>query len=49
MSRGTEGTLHAQLQLPLKAETKELVLCTPALSDGKVFVRTDSALWRVGG
>lgn len=44
-----EGTLHAQLQLPLQAETKELVLCTPALSDGKVFVRTDSALWRVGG
>lgn len=43
-----EGTLAGQLQLPLKAETKELILCTPALSGGHIFVRTDSTLWRLG-
>ena len=44
-----EGAVVGSLQLPLKEDTKELVLCTPALSGGAVFVRTDSTLWRVGG
>ena len=33
----------------LKEDTKEMVLCTPALSGNAIFLRTDSALWRVGG
>jgi outer membrane protein assembly factor BamB len=37
-----------QLQLPLKPESKEMVLCTPAISGNHVFIRTDSALWRLG-
>jgi outer membrane protein assembly factor BamB len=45
----TEGTVAGQLQLPLKEETKELILCTPALAGNKVFLRTDSTLWRIGG
>jgi outer membrane protein assembly factor BamB len=45
---GAEGVLAGQLQLPLKQETKELVLCTPALSGSHVFVRSDSTLWRLG-
>lgn len=45
---GKEGVIVGQLQLPLKDETKELVLCTPALSKDKVYIRTDSALWRIG-
>jgi len=44
----TEGFILGKLQLPLKEGTKELVLCTPALSGGHVFVRTDSTLWRLG-
>ena len=44
----TEGTLAGDLQLPLKEEAKELILCTPALSGTHVFVRSDSALWRLG-
>jgi outer membrane protein assembly factor BamB len=44
-----EGAIVGSLQLPLKEDTKELVLCTPALSKGAIFLRTDSALWRVGG
>jgi outer membrane protein assembly factor BamB len=43
-----EGAVIATLQLPLNAETKELVLSTPALSGKHVFVRTDSTLWRIG-
>ncbi len=43
-----EGAVAGQLQLPLKAESKELILCTPALSGKSVFVRTDSTLWRLG-
>ena len=43
-----EGAITGTLQLPLKAETKEMVLSTPALSGGSVFIRTDSALWRLG-
>jgi outer membrane protein assembly factor BamB len=46
---GAEGKVVGQLQLPLKEDTKELVLCTPALSKGHVFVRSDSTLWRIGG
>ena len=44
----TEGTLAGDFQLPLKEEAKELILCTPALSGGHIFVRSDSALWRLG-
>jgi len=44
-----EGAVISTLQLPVKPETKELVLCTPALSGEKVFVRSDSALWKIGG
>ena len=43
-----EGALIGQLQLPLNEETKELILCTPALSGSNVFVRADSTLWRLG-
>lgn len=43
-----EGEIAGQLQLPLNEGTKELVLCTPALSGPHVFVRTDSTLWRLG-
>lgn len=43
-----EGAKLGELQLPLKADTKELVLSTPALCGKHIFVRTDSALWRVG-
>lgn len=46
---GEEGIAGATLQLPLKAETKEMVLGTPSLSGDHVFIRTDSALWRIGG
>jgi outer membrane protein assembly factor BamB len=44
-----EGAIVGSLQLPLKENTKEMVLCTPALSGNAIFLRTDSALWRVGG
>ena len=47
-TEAAEGAIVGKLQLPLKEETKELVLCTPALSGDKVFVRTDSTLWRIG-
>ena len=40
-----EGALLGQLQLPLNGQTNELTLCTPALSGGQLFVRTDSTLW----
>jgi outer membrane protein assembly factor BamB len=43
-----EGAVAGSLQLPLKAETKELILCTPALGDAHIFLRTDSTLWRLG-
>jgi outer membrane protein assembly factor BamB len=43
-----EGAVAGQLTLPLNGETKELVLCTPALSGGNIFVRTDSTLWCLG-
>jgi outer membrane protein assembly factor BamB len=45
---GAEGVVAGTLQLPLKEETKELVLCTPALSGGNIFLRTDGTLWRLG-
>jgi outer membrane protein assembly factor BamB len=44
-----EGAVAGSLQLPLKQDTKELVLSTPALSGNAIFVRADSALWRIGG
>jgi outer membrane protein assembly factor BamB len=43
-----EGAVAGQLQLPLKQENKELVLSTPALSGKHIFIRADSALWRLG-
>jgi outer membrane protein assembly factor BamB len=42
------GAIIGTLQLPLKRETKEVVLCTPALEGSHIFVRSDSALWRLG-
>ncbi|MEI9895987.1 MAG: PQQ-binding-like beta-propeller repeat protein [Chthoniobacter sp.] len=43
-----QGALTGSLQLPLNAETKENILCTPAISGNHVYIRTDSALWRLG-
>jgi outer membrane protein assembly factor BamB len=43
-----EGKVIGQLQLPLKSESKEFILCTPAVSGGHVYLRTDSTLWRLG-
>jgi outer membrane protein assembly factor BamB len=43
-----EGAVLGQLQLPLKEGSKEMILSTPALSGKNVFIRTDSALWRLG-
>ncbi|MEO8350565.1 MAG: PQQ-binding-like beta-propeller repeat protein [Chthoniobacteraceae bacterium] len=45
---GEEGKAAATLQLPLKAEAKELILSTPSLSGDHVFIRGDSTLWRLG-
>ncbi|EDY21304.1 Pyrrolo-quinoline quinone [Chthoniobacter flavus Ellin428] len=44
----SEGKLIGQVQLPLNTETKENILCTPAISGNHVYVRTDSTLWRLG-
>lgn len=43
-----EGSVTATLQLPLVKAPEELILSTPALSGGAIFIRADSALWRVG-
>ena len=43
-----DGSLAGQIELPLKTDTKEMVLSTPALSGKHVFIRADSALWRLG-
>jgi outer membrane protein assembly factor BamB len=40
-----QGAVISTVQLPLKEETKELVLSTPALSGDCVLVRSDSTLW----
>ena len=45
---GAEGVLAGQLQLPLQPGTEEALLCTPAISGGHLFLRSDSALWRLG-
>jgi outer membrane protein assembly factor BamB len=45
---GSEGVSAGQFQLPLNQAAKELILCTPALSAGHLFVRSDSNLWRLG-
>ena len=45
---GPEGVVAGTLQLPLKEEPEELILSTPALSGGKIFIRADSALWCLG-
>jgi outer membrane protein assembly factor BamB len=42
-----EGAVIGKLQLPLKENSRELVLCTPAISGHDVFLRTDSTLWRL--
>ena len=44
----TAGTLLGQFQLPLKEGNEELILGTPALSAGHIYLRTDSTLWRLG-
>lgn len=41
-----EGAVSVQLPLPLI--DKQLILCTPALSGGSIFVRSDGHLWRLG-
>lgn len=43
-----DGAIAGDFQLPLNADTKELILGTPALTSGGVLIRTDSALWRLG-
>ena len=43
-----QGAALGQLPLPLKEGSKEMVLSTPALSGKNVFIRADSALWRLG-
>lgn len=43
-----EGAMIGQLQLPLRKDPEELILCTPALNGPHVFVRADSTLWRLG-
>ncbi|MGB8170583.1 MAG: PQQ-binding-like beta-propeller repeat protein [Chthoniobacteraceae bacterium] len=43
-----EGAVLGQLQLPLKEENKEHILCTPALSGANIFLRSESTLWRLG-
>ena len=43
-----EGKLLGEMQLPLKSDSKELILSTPAISGNRFFVRTDSALWSLG-
>jgi outer membrane protein assembly factor BamB len=45
---GPEGAVLGKLQLPLVAESKETILCTPALTENHVFIRTDSTIWRLG-
>ncbi|HET6407986.1 MAG TPA: PQQ-binding-like beta-propeller repeat protein, partial [Chthoniobacteraceae bacterium] len=45
---GAEGVSAGQLQLPVNQASKELILCTPALSGEHVFVRSDTSLWRLG-
>jgi outer membrane protein assembly factor BamB len=45
---GAEGVSAGQLQLPVNQASKELILCTPALSSQHVFIRSDSNLWRLG-
>jgi outer membrane protein assembly factor BamB len=47
VSKG-DGFITGDLQLPLIADTKELILGTPALSGPHIFIRTDSNLWRIG-
>jgi len=41
-----EGAVTATLELPLK--DKDLILSTPALSGGNIFVRSDAHLWCIG-
>jgi outer membrane protein assembly factor BamB len=43
-----QGALLGQLQLPMKTESKEMLLSTPSISGPHIFVRSDSTLWRLG-
>ena len=43
-----DAAVIGTLQLPLNEESKEMVLSTPSLSGKHAFVRSDSALWRLG-
>jgi outer membrane protein assembly factor BamB len=47
-STAPQGAVAGQLQLPLNTGAKEVILCTPAISGRHVYVRADSALWRLG-
>lgn len=44
-----EGAVVGSLDLKDELAEKELILCTPSLSGGKIFVRSDRKLWKVGG
>ncbi|HSJ03914.1 MAG TPA: PQQ-binding-like beta-propeller repeat protein [Verrucomicrobium sp.] len=44
-----EGAVVGSLDLKDQLAEKELILCTPSLSGGKIFLRSDRKLWRVGG
>jgi outer membrane protein assembly factor BamB len=43
-----DSAVVGTLQLPLNEGSKELLLSTPSLSGGHVFIRSDSKLWRLG-
>lgn len=44
-----EGAVVGSLDFKDELAEKELILCTPSLSGGKIFVRSDRKLWKVGG
>lgn len=44
-----EGAVVGSLDFKDQLAEKELILCTPSLSGGKIFVRSDRKLWKVGG
>jgi outer membrane protein assembly factor BamB len=44
-----EKAVVGTLQLPLDEARKELILSTPSIGGGRIFVRSDSHLWRIGG
>jgi outer membrane protein assembly factor BamB len=44
-----EGAVVGTLDFADQLVEKEWILCTPSLSGGKIFVRSDRKLWSVGG